>query len=961
MSTPIEQPVPRLTEHAFNALLLQQLETIRPKWRINLGAAQTNVLANSANQSDLTIQTVGGHVVIVETEFTPGRTVEDDAVRHFGEEVGSSRDIVETVVAVEIPSRIRNANASIADEIRETRFRYCLFTAADIVPARWPVTGWLSGGLRELIECIELVLIPERTITHGAIVLQNVVRTTAIEINVAVAHELEIGTRIGSILHQQPSVQTYRMATAILTNATVYHDILSRLFDVATLDAVHSSSSPTRKLIASWNHINADGHFYSIFELALRLLYSFGSALSDSVVQTIIEAARELSKLGITTLSDLSGRIFQQLIDDRKFLATFYTLPASSALLAELAISMMQNDWQEPKSYTKLRIADLACGTGTLLSAAYRAVLNRYEFLGLDSAEIHRDLLANCVYAAAIMPAAVHMAASQLTSFHPSVKPLRTRVHTVPYGEQTAESGREISLGSLDLLQATHVEDIFGSGTQALPPNLNDAVESELEMRNETIDLMIMNPPFTRPTNHKITDVPVPSFAGFANSTQEQREMARKLKRLYQHYKAPIRNGNAGLASNFCDLTNNKLKDGGVLALVLPIAALSGNSWTRFREVLAAEYVSVTVVTISSDKSELRSFSADTGMAECLVIARKKPKSTQADATWRFVSLHQRPASILEAVEIANEITKAKAIEYGSLKLGDSTVGGLATGTSADTGLASTRSLELGSFLSKFVANQAVAIRDDTTHKIDLVPLEELGTRGPVHRDVGVTNLNARGHRGPFAITKGTFSDALYPTLWWHDHTVETQMAVSPDAKGEIIAGRESQAAIIWRTASRLHFSLDFNTNSAAIVACLTSAPSLGGRAWPSFTCGDPRWESALTLWANSSLGLMTLWWFGSKQHSGRSIITVTKLPSVPVLDTRALTDGQLETCESAFNDFAGRSMLPASESHRDEVRQDLDEFVLSEICAAPESWRNDFAVLRSQWCAEPIVGRQRT
>ena len=34
---------------------------------------------------------------------------------------------------------------------------------------------------------------------------------------------------------------------------------------------------------------------------------------------------------------DLTGRIFQRLIADRKYLATFYTLPASAALLARLA------------------------------------------------------------------------------------------------------------------------------------------------------------------------------------------------------------------------------------------------------------------------------------------------------------------------------------------------------------------------------------------------------------------------------------------------------------------------------------------------------------------------------------------------------------------------------------------------------------------------------------------------
>ena len=66
---------------------------------------------------------------------------------------------------------------------------------------------------------------------------------------------------------------------------------------------------------------------------------------------------------------DLTGRIFQTLIADRKYLATFYTLPASAALLARLAVAKMEGvDWSDPKeAIGKLRIADFACGTGALL------------------------------------------------------------------------------------------------------------------------------------------------------------------------------------------------------------------------------------------------------------------------------------------------------------------------------------------------------------------------------------------------------------------------------------------------------------------------------------------------------------------------------------------------------------------------------------------------------------------
>ena len=48
--------------------------------------------------------------------------------------------------------------------------------------------------------------------------------------------------------------------------------------------------------------------------------------------------------------------------------------------------------------------------------------------------------------------------------------------------------------------------------------------------------------------------------------------MGRKLKKASGFFSS----GNAGLASNFMDLAHNKLRDGGVLALVIPFAFVHG-------------------------------------------------------------------------------------------------------------------------------------------------------------------------------------------------------------------------------------------------------------------------------------------------------------------------------------------------------------------------------------------------
>ena len=57
-------------------------------------------------------------------------------------------------------------------------------------------------------------------------------------------------------------------------------------------------------------------------------------------------------------------------------------------------------------------------------------------------------------------------------------------------------------------------------------------------------------------------------------------------------------------------------------------------------------------------------FSADTGMAECLLVARRGETSAQKRAT--FVMLRQRPQSTVEAELLATEISRIR--ESGQLR-----------------------------------------------------------------------------------------------------------------------------------------------------------------------------------------------------------------------------------------------------------------------------------------------------
>ena len=231
--------------------------------------------------------------------------------------------------------------------------------------------------------------------------------------------------------------------------------------------------------------------------------------------------------------------------------------------------------------------------------------------------------------------------------------------------------------------------------------------------------------------------------------------------------------------------------------------------------------------------------------------------------------------------------------------------------------------------------------------------LNVLGERGTGHRDINGADL-----RGPFDIVQleqGEFP--VYPALWSHNAARERQLVVAPDSKGAVRNGCEERAVVLWeRTASRLHFNNDFQINSQPLAACLTAEPAIGGRAWPNFLVERAEWEAPILLWANTTLGLMSFWWQGTRQHQGRSTLTISRLPSLLTIDARMLTDRQLALADEVLWHFRERSFLPANEAYRDEVRQELDSAVLVELMGLDEAVLGGLRTMREQWCREPSV-----
>ena len=830
--------------------------------------------------------------------------------------------------------------------------------------------------------CIEHAALSERQVAEGAEILEVAVRQAALRLEELVRYlETDTLDRISTVLRQEPSEQTTRMAMAIVANALTFHATIAGSHDIPPLDDLRFENTGNLdkvELLQCWRRILHEINYWPIFKIATDLLRPFPIYLACEVLNRLVPAARSLAQIGGAGTHDLSGQMFQRLIVDRKFLATFYTLPASATLLSELSVPRLDVEWGSPEDMCGLRIADLACGTGTLLNAAYQSVRARHRRAAGDDQHIHAGMMEEALIAADIMPAATHLTASILSGAHPTVPFGGTRIVTMPYGEQPSETGRPLSIGSLDLLGQESARslmgtgpslqiDAFGTGRKQVR-GTGEAEEAAdphvVDLSDESGDLLIMNPPFTRPTNHESTTIPVPSFAGFETSQAEQKAMSGKLARLRKGLDAPAGAGNAGLASYFVDLAHVKTKPGGVVALVLPAAFVQGGSWKAARVLLARHYEDVLVVSIAASGKTERAFSADTGMAEALVVGTRKRSAEAApepgDAL--FVNLLRRPRTLGEAAVLADVVRRIDPQRRsGRLKLGDADdAGSFVRAPLAEGGCAALREPTLAEAMLSLRAGTLALPRTSERPAVPVAPLGRLGRRGLLHRDISGKHPGG-APRGPFDILVAR-DRPLYPVLWAHDADRERRLVVAPDREGVVREGKGAQAVEVWQsTASKLHFNLDFRLNSQSLAACLTPEKSIGGVAWPNFVAERESWEKPLALWANSTLGLMCFWWIGSRQQQGRARVTISRLPDLLALDPRALSGEQSARAQAAFADFRDRKMLPANEAYRDPVRQDLDRALLVDVLGLSEELLDSLAALRDSWCAEPTVHGGKT
>ena len=229
---------------------------------------------------------------------------------------------------------------------------------------------------------VRLLSVPQRAVDRASTALQEGIDGAARLLDELDQTRSGITTDIARLLGMSNVPQTRRMACAIIANALVFHERIAGMHpEVKSLARVSGDGvdNPQRDVLAAWEAI-LDINYWAIFAIAKDILEQLPSDVAADILRRLRDTAQSVHATGVDNAHDLTGRIFQRLIADRKYLATFYTLPASAALLARLAVAKMEGvDWSDAEAIGRLRIGDFACGTGALLSAVYEQIAARHE------------------------------------------------------------------------------------------------------------------------------------------------------------------------------------------------------------------------------------------------------------------------------------------------------------------------------------------------------------------------------------------------------------------------------------------------------------------------------------------------------------------------------------------------------------------------------------------------------
>lgn len=168
-----------------------------------------------------------------------------------------------------------------------------------------------------------------------------------------------------------------KVSALVLANAFIFQEQLAssdgRVSSLRTLDRDKDTVSATAK---HWKWIWENINYIPIFQLGERVLNELPLSVNSTIAtRALLTEAISICSNQAALRHDLMGRIYHWLLHDAKYLGTYYTSVSAATLLMKLTFAAKwKQDFSDPKELASFKMADLACGTGTLLMASAQAI-----------------------------------------------------------------------------------------------------------------------------------------------------------------------------------------------------------------------------------------------------------------------------------------------------------------------------------------------------------------------------------------------------------------------------------------------------------------------------------------------------------------------------------------------------------------------------------------------------------
>ena len=671
-------------------------------------------------------------------------------------------------------------------------------------------------------------------------------------------------------------------------------------------------SAPINAFREAWRGILAVD-YRPVFETGRAALGAL-SADPDTgqAVRSLAEVVAQVSERVTGLRHDLLGRIFHRVLDTARYDGSFYTSTAAAVLLASLALREQDADWSDPNAVAALRICDPACGTGTLLMAAAERIRDLRSAAGRSDPEDEEALgllvVEDVLWGYDVNLTATHMAASTLGMLSPTTRFSRMNIHRALLGVFDGAP----YLGSLDFLS--------GQARLAAWPSITQQVESERGTSEPPplMDLVIMNPPFTRD-----------SLRHDQFSRADEQAIKRREKEVLegQPHRAAARLHSSGGA--FTVLAEKMLNETGTLALVLPSVVPTAPGNQELRRYLAQRFYIDTIV--SSHDPKRIFFSENTSIGEVLLICRRWSGDGPKPPT-RVVNLARNPATPVEALDTAVRIERAS--ETGGQVSHDFTI------QRVDSGRIERGDWLAVNFLSPFLVEAYRTLNETNPATVPTVPLSDLAAIGPAGQRIrdAYTNSHMPTQSGRRA-------------LWYHKTDITQSMLAETDVYIEPKESKRHLADSYWEQRSQMLLPHRLWLPLARVAVVMLPEQAVGS-IWTPCRPHDPDIAKALCLYLNSTPGLLSLLGARDNRKPSYPSFSLDTLRSLPVPDFATLGATELELLSSWLNWLQSETLQPFPLMHEDPVRRQIDDAVTKALGIDPE-W---VATVRRELAREPSV-----